>query len=370
MGKGADMRVKKSKVIIVSMSLLFFGMSLWCMGNPREEISAGERRHLADFPDLTLDTVLDGTFMARFEGYAADQFPHREDFRRLNSIFQFQVLQKKEVDDIYLASGHAAKLSYRIHQEAVAWWLRQFSYIYDKYVEDGRVYISIIPEKSCFLAEESGCPALDYCQFAELFRQGTKDFATYISLEEALSLENFYRTDIHWKQETLIEAAECIADGMGVPVSHDYKIQELKQPFYGVYYGQAAMPLKPDSIRYLTGEEMDSLVVTCYDTGEAQNLPVYDMEKAYGRDAYEMFLSGSRALLTIENPKCQNHRELVLFRDSFGSSLAPLLAGGYSKITLVDIRYIAPEMLGRFVDFEEADVLFLYHIQVLNTPKA
>lgn len=370
MGKGADMSVKRSRVIIVSMFLLFFGMSLWCMGKPREEISAGERRHLADFPDLTLDTVLDGTFMARFEGYAADQFPLREDFRRLNSVFQFQVLQKKEVDEIYLAGGHAAKLSYRIDREAVARWLKQFSYIYDRYVENGRAYISVIPDKSCFLAEESDCLALDYRQFAELFRQGTEEFATYINLEEALSLENFYRTDLHWKQETLRDAADCIADGMGVSVSHDYKLQELKHPFYGVYYGQAALPLKPDSIRYFTGEEIDSLVVTCYDAGEAENLPVYDMEKAFGRDAYEMFLSGSRALLTIENPNCHDHRELVLFRDSFGSSLAPLLAGGYSKITLVDIRYIAQEMLGEFVDFEGADVLFLYHMQVLNTPKA
>ena len=50
-----------------------------------------------------------------------------------------------------------------------------------------------------------------------------------------------------------------------------------------------------------------------------------------------------------------------------GSSLAPLLASGYAKITLVDIRYISPNLLGRFVDFGGKDVLFLYSTSVLNS---
>ena len=38
-----------------------------------------------------------------------------------------------------------------------------------------------------------------------------------------------------------------------------------------------------------------------------------------------MFLSGSKSLLTITNPSADTDRELVIFRDSFASSLAPLL---------------------------------------------
>ena len=47
-------------------------------------------------------------------------------------------------------------------------------------------------------------------------------------------------------------------------------------------------------------------------------------------------------------------------------SIAPLLISGYSKITLVDIRYIHPDYLARFIDFEGCDVLFLYSTLVLN----
>ena len=52
------------------------------------------------------------------------------------------------------------------------------------------------------------------------------------------------------------------------------------------------------------------------------------------------FLGGSKSLISIENPNAKTDRELVMFRDSFGSSIAPLLAEDYAKITLVDIRYL------------------------------
>mgnify|MGYP000103969344 FL=1 len=90
------------------------------------------------------------------------------------------------------------------------------------------------------------------------------------------------------------------------------------------------------------------------------------MEKAYGKDPYQMFLSGSISLMTIENPNAKTDKELIIFRDSFGSSISPLLVEGYAKITLVDIRYIVPDYLGRFVNFEGSDVLFLYSTLVLN----
>ena len=47
---------------------------------------------------------------------------------------------------------------------------------------------------------------------------------------------------------------------------------------------------------------------------------------------------------------------LIVFRDSFGSSPAPLLAA----------RYIDPYLLSRYMRFENADVLFLYSATLLN----
>ena len=79
-----------------------------------------------------------------------------------------------------------------------------------------------------------------------------------------------------------------------------------------------------------------------------------------------MFLSGSRSLLTIENPKGEAGKELIVFRDSFGSSIIPLLVQEYETVTVVDIRYIQIDVLEKFIEFHGQDVLLLYSTLVLN----
>ena len=119
---------------------------------------------------------------------------------------------------------------------------------------------------------------------------------------------------------------------MGTDIKGEYTTNTLDNPFYGVYAGQYALPIKPDSIKYLTNKTINNCIVTYYDTGMPVKGEMYNMEKAYSKDPYEMFLSGVAPLITIENPNANTDKELVLFRDSFGSSLAPLLAEGYKKL--------------------------------------
>ena len=58
-------------------------------------------------------------------------------------------------------------------------------------------------------------------------------------------------------------------------------------------------------------------------------------------DPYDLFLSGPEMLIEIENDKAITDKELIIFRDSFGSSLSPLLVSAYKKVIIVDLRYIA-----------------------------
>ena len=75
----------------------------------------------------------------------------------------------------------------------------------------------------------------------------------------------------------------------------------LDKPFYGVYYGQLAMPFGPDTIKYLTNDAISNAKVLYYDTGIPKAGDMYNMQKANSKDPYEMFLSGVAPVITIEN---------------------------------------------------------------------
>ena len=185
-----------------------------------------------------------------------------------------------------------------------------------------------------------------------------------------LTAEDYYRTDTHWRQENLLDTAERLCEALGVaaPKAEDYTPVILERPFYGVYYGQAALPMNAEDLFVMAGSALDDCTVYNHETGKTTGL--YDWDKLTSRDLYDIYLSGATALLTIENPNAKTDRELVIFRDSFGSSLAPLLLEGYAKITLVDLRYVFSHSLASYVDFQNQDVLFLYSSLLLNNSLA
>jgi hypothetical protein len=360
----------KRNIANITVGVLFIiGMMLWSIFKPDTDISQSERRHLAQKPQFSINSVFTDTakdtFMEAFEKYAADQFALRDEFRTINSAFSTYILGKKEVNDLYVSNGYIVKIQRSINEESVAWSLDRLGYINERYLGSSNAYFAIIPDKGYYVGDAS-YPGIDYDEFVSSFRKETDQYAEYIDLSRALSSASYYFTDTHWKQEELYSAAQIISNKMGNEYDFKFTENELDGAFKGVYYGQLALPLKTDRIKYLTGDYLDSLIVKCYDSGSEEEMGIYDFDKADGADRYEFFLSGSKSLITIENPQAVSDKELVIFRDSFGSSIAPLLAGNYKKTTLIDIRYINPSFLGRFVEFEGADVLFLYCEEVLN----
>lgn len=343
---------------------IWLGLALALWFGPRQEVSRWERRKLEQFPAVTAQALLDGRLMTKFESFTQDQFPLRESFRRLKAQFSYGLLRQLDNNGIYLTQGSAAKLEYPLNEQSLARAVEKFQEIYDRYLQGGagKVVFSVAPDKGYYLARSNGYPAMDYEKLFSALR--AIPWGEYVDLTDTLSAQSYYATDIHWRQETLLEAAEKIARGLGVEIEEEYRPTALDRPFYGVYYGQAALPLEPDTLWLLESDTLDGCVVTNHDTGET--LSVYDRTKLDSWDLYDVFLSGPAAVLTVENPGAKTDRELIVFRDSFGSSLVPLLLSGYSKVTLLDIRYVPTACLEEYVEFGDQDVLFLYSPLVLN----
>ena len=237
--------------------------------------------------------------------------------------------------------------------------------------ESQRVFLALIPSKNGYLNAENG--HLNEAEFAILQSVYDKWGRNFIDLSVCLDLEDYYRTDPHWRQERLgavlreLGAAlefdtDTVLDGDRV-LSENWTEEVLTTEYIGVY-GDEVDGVPAEEMTVLRHPAMDGYIVRNGETGE--EMPLYDTAKLSDRDPYELFVGGPLSLVTIENPNAGNDRHLVVVRDSFGSALLPMLAQSYAKVTAVDIRYMMPAMVGNFVDFTDADVLFLYSSTVLN----
>ena len=359
--------MKKQHVLVLLLLWAALTVSAWFL--PAREMSDAERRPLAQMPEISLDALSGGKFMSGFEKYALDQFPLRDSFRTVKSLFHQYVLMQGDNNGIYLHDGYAAKQEYPLNPDSVGHAMERLNHIYDKYLAGSRVYMAVIPDKGYYLAEDAGQLAMDYEALFSAVEEAVP-WAQHIDLTGSLALEDYYRTDTHWRQERLPETAGVICDAMGVtaPREEDYTATPLERPFYGVYYGQSALPMEPETLYLMESGLLADCRVYDYETGKTGS--VYDLSRLDSRDLYDVYLSGARALLTIENPHGEPGKELIVFRDSFGSSLVPLLVQDYAKVTLVDIRYISSDLLDQYLEFNGQDVLMLYSTLILNGSSA
>lgn len=360
------MRIKEIANTAVFL-LLLLGFLLTAIWMPDRGLSYSERRRLEQKPTITLDSIITGEYMKALENYGQDQFPLREEFRRAKAWLRVDAFGQLDSNGIYLVKGSAVKIEKDLKQDEVLYCADKINEIYARYLQGMNVYCGIIPDKHYFAADAYGRPQLDYSQMMSLFKSRLSGLQ-YVDLFDTLTLTDYYHSDAHWRQEALGKVRERLAKFLGIweslPSMDSYTLNSL-HPFSGVYLGQSALSIPQDSLCYLTNPVIDAAIV---ESAELEGkLPVYAPEKLSGIDGYDVFLHGAQAFLTLENPLAETERELIIFRDSFGSSLAPLLLDGYRKITLIDLRYVSSSYLDKLITFDQQDVLFLYSVGLVNS---
>ena len=355
---------------IAALLAVWAVLALMLWFGPKSDYTYSERRKLAQMPEITTKSIFSGKFMPDFEDFTLDQFPLRDRFRQVKSLFHYYVLNQSDNNGIYLVGDTVAKLEYPLNETSVKYATGRLQYLYESYLADTdvKIYSAMIPDKGYYLAEDNGYPAMDYASMEKAYRDAMP-WSTYVDIKDLLSAEDYYRTDTHWRQERILPVAQKLCTAMGAEAMDVSGYSQMTgEPFYGVYFGQAALPMNGEELVWLQNEMLQNCTVTDPITGNTSQ--VYNMEKLNSPDMYEVFLSGAQPLLTIENPAGKTEKELVIFRDSYGSSLAPLLLQSYSKVTLVDIRYLHPDQVGSYVNFQDQDVLFLYSTLILNNGRS
>ncbi len=236
--------------------------------------------------------------------------------------------------------------------------------IYETHIKgvSDNYYVSVIPDKAYFAKDI--VPNADAKEIAESFASSLTG-AKYIDIFSDLSLESYYKTDPHWSQDKLLPVCDSLFLGMGLSASDTIYQDVTLEPFFGTYKRQSPTDMGHEELVYLNSIYTETAEVNNLEKPEFNE--VYDLEGFYSNDGYNLFLSGATAFSVIENEHAKTDKELIIFRDSFASSLAPLLLENYKSISLVDLRYFQTALLGDYVDFENKDVLVLYSTTILNS---
>ena len=321
-----------------------------------ETISTSERRQLASFPKY----VYSRTYAEKMEDYLLDHFPYRDGFRSIKANMNYHVLQKLDNNGVYLNDTMIFQSLYPTDRASANHFVQKTEQIKNLLTENNHAYLAVIPDKN-YYAEEKMFLHLDY---PSIYASAERLGMPLIDLRNVMQLDDYYQTDTHWKQEKLDKVVRKLSETMQFPYQKQNYTAHRFDSFYGVLYGQAAVKRSPETLTYLTNDAIDSAEVSYLENPNLHT--VYAPQALQSWDAYEVFLDGASAYIEITNPAQTSGRELVVFRDSFGSSLIPLLIPYYSHITVVDNRYIKQQYFTEYLTFTDQDVLFLYSTAMIN----
>ncbi len=370
------MKIKELSVIVLFCGILLF-LGLGSLFMPDVAVSKSERRPLTQYASYADKAKEAGEkeyditdYFSFLEQYRLDQFVGRDTFRSVKAVVKLFLLGQKDNQGYYLAEGNLSKMDAVKNDRAIQDAIYRLNACYERFFRPihGKAYYCVIPDKNYFLAGKHSYLHYDYDAFYDETEQLFHEDMQKIDVRQKLSLDDYYRTDPHWNQTKLLGVAEHILQEMGNAgdfAELTWQTHTLK-PFYGTYWGQLGVPVEPESLSYLTCEKLNDVKVYSYVTQSERKL--YEEENFNHIDPYDVFLDGAVPLLRIDNPGGAAGSQLVVFRDSFGSSLIPLLATQYREIIVVDIRYLSVESLNQLVHFKPScDVLFLYSTSVLNS---
>lgn len=329
-------------IIFVSFISLFGFISLF----NKEEISIYERRKLKKFPKV----VDNNNFFDDLDKYLSDHFIFRQDFREVKgfvnyNLFNISINNKVIIKDDYLFE--LTETNYKSLDNIVA----KVDEIITRFDINDYEFIAI-PLKNHYVGLDNVSEEIDEYLGVRI--------DNYHSLKNLLSLSDYYRSDIHLKQERLGSVVSKILELCDVEEKDiEYSFNTYDR-FYGSLYAKMAISMKPDTITYLTNDLLNSIKV--YSVEDKDLLDVYNVSELESLDPYSVYLNGPKAYLKIVNKNVED-RKLIIFRDSYTSSIVPLLVPYFSEIELIDLRYYSSDLLN--ID-GDSKVLFIFGSEVLN----
>ena len=353
---------RKINITVTALFLVFifgFGAAFWI--RPDASDSPEENRPLQTFPDVSLDSWLDGQVSSQLITYYSDQFPLRNGWVGLHALGELG-LGRGESNGVLIGEGGQLAVrrfdAYLSRTER----LEDTDHYSSAHVDKGLaavvslnqslkeqnvpLCVLLAPRTIDVTVSDFSYPThisdgLDATIQAAMQAGGVNSVElmdTFRDLHEAGEYV-YYRTDHHWTTQGAYTAYCAVMEswGMGDEIlpESDFTVREIPD-FYGTTHSRAGLFFIPaDTLEiWEAADGSDSRYTIFERSGEEAKTVIESgfISESYlsEKDKYGAFLDGTHRMLFIIDQEAaargESRPRLLLARDSFANSMVPFLA--------------------------------------------
>ena len=383
-------RMTPAKLMIALFAVISLAIPTVTAVLPKQESSENENRELAKFPELVDKKKLDkaenfgdvinsvrwdsitvrdkDSFMDKVEIYFADHLVGREEWVRAKN--QMEALAgKKEINGVYTLDDQMIQVFKEYDKETVQGSIDAMNRFAASHPDmqcsimlaptAQELFSADIPSYAGYLSQKT---FIEDC-YKQLEGISTIDCLSFLSGHKDDYV--FYRTDHHWTSQGAYYAYCAAAKALGYSSygQESFNIETASSSFRGTLYSKTLdNSVTPDMINYYhlaTGEP--KVKMTVFDgSKETEYDSLYVRSFLDVKDKYSSFTGSNAPIVDIET-NVDNGKSLLLIKDSYAHSLVPFLVNHYSRITMVDMRYINTD-LNQFIDLDSyQQTLFMFN---------
>ena len=328
-------------VILITLPVLTF---IFNPSDPRP-FSENENRYLSVFPTLTWDSFRSEKFMNGFEDWFADRFFGREQWIKLRNSTE-RLAGKIDINGVYTANDRMMEIWKGYDSDFIMKNLNALNKFSEKY-PDVSMYFLLAPTSQEVYSDlfPASAPIGSQTELLEFCRENLTSMQT-INVIPTIKMHSsdyiYYRTDHHWTSYGAYLAYYDTAKAMGFKPSdlNEFDIEHASYSFRGTLYSKTLDDsITPDVIDYYHPHSVKDVSLTVKNGTEVKKYDsLYFREYLDVKDKYSSFLGPNvpyeEIVTGVDGPS------LLVFKDSYAHSMIPFLTAHFSRITVLDMRYI------------------------------
>lgn len=384
-------KMTPDKLMIALFAIVLLVVPITTLVLPKSDRSENENRTLAKFPKLVNESKLEkaeslediikaikweyiaerenASFMDDYETYFADHLAGRELWVRASNKMS-ALMGKEEINGVYTIDGMMIESFRDYDKDDVTKSINEVNAFAERY-SDIPMFFMLAPTAQEIY--KSKLPSYSGVTNEKLFIDECSERLVNVNSIDALSYLSgraddyiYYRTDHHWTSLGAYYAYCASAKQLGFNAIglNEFNIETVSSSFRGTLYSKTLdNGITPDSIDYFLLSRGEPKVTVTRINGDKTEVldSLYVRGYLDVKDKYSSFTGSNVPIVTIETD-VENDKQLLMIKDSYAHSLVPFLSKHYSKITMIDMRYINTD-LNRFVNVRDYDqILFVNNV--------
>jgi hypothetical protein len=388
----------------------------------RPGVSRVENRELTPFPQITVQSFLDGDFTEGTSTWYADTFPFRDGLMSLNQKFKGlygfesdtqmygtaaasdeiptetgaqtekkhpvapetydswnleEDIQGQIMQGLYVKDG-SVYATYGFTQEAADDYVNAVNGAADKLEGKTQVYSILVPNNSGVLLSEDELAALGGSNqdqairyYYDSYSDKVKSIETMGTLLEHRDEYLFFRTDHHW---TSLAAYYIYRNFCQAKEWEPHELSQLAEqdfsPFLGSYYTQLqleSLAADPDTVQAWVPMGTNDMTYTDVDGSTVDWSVIRDVGDWDVGTKYNCFVGGDEPWAEIHNPAITDGSSCMVVKESYGNAFIPWLVDHYETVYIADFRYTNVNVADFCAKNNVGDLILINNISIIGS---